>query len=85
MSLGSAADVDRAVTAAKAAFRSYSQTSKAERVALLGAVAALLSQARSTSSPRPSRWRWALRYRSATAAQAPMGLAQLNAALGSLA
>jgi aldehyde dehydrogenase (NAD+) len=35
ISLGSAADVDRAVKAARAAFPAYSQTSKAERVALL--------------------------------------------------
>ncbi len=35
ISMGSAADVDRAVKAARAAFASYSQTSVAERVALL--------------------------------------------------
>ena len=35
ISLGSAADVDRAVAAARAAFESFSQTSKAERLALL--------------------------------------------------
>jgi len=35
ITLGSAADVDRAVTAAVAAFPDYSQTSKAERLALL--------------------------------------------------
>lgn len=35
ISLGSAKDVDRAVKAAKAAFRSYSRTSKEERIALL--------------------------------------------------
>jgi aldehyde dehydrogenase (NAD+) len=35
IALGSAADVDRAVAAAKAAFPSYSQTSKADRLALL--------------------------------------------------
>ncbi|HUN50881.1 MAG TPA: aldehyde dehydrogenase family protein, partial [Candidatus Sulfotelmatobacter sp.] len=35
ISLGSAADVDRAVAAAKAAFPAYSRTSKEERVALL--------------------------------------------------
>jgi aldehyde dehydrogenase (NAD+) len=35
ISLGSAADVDRAVAAARAAFGSYSQTSKQERLALL--------------------------------------------------
>ena len=40
ISLGSAADVDRAVLAARAAFASYSQTSVAERVALLESVIA---------------------------------------------
>src|SRR5262245_24489845 len=35
ISIGSAADVDRAVTAARAAFPKFSQTSKPERVALL--------------------------------------------------
>ncbi len=40
ISMGSAADVDRAVLAARAAFASYSQTSVAERMALLEAVIA---------------------------------------------
>ncbi|MGB5247934.1 MAG: aldehyde dehydrogenase family protein, partial [Woeseia sp.] len=35
ISLGSAADVDKAVAAARAAFASYSQTTKQERIALL--------------------------------------------------
>jgi aldehyde dehydrogenase (NAD+) len=38
ISLGSAADVDRAVKAARAAFPAYSRTSKAERIALLGRI-----------------------------------------------
>jgi aldehyde dehydrogenase (NAD+) len=40
ISMGSAADVDRAVAAARAAFRSYSQTSKAERISMLEAIVA---------------------------------------------
>jgi aldehyde dehydrogenase (NAD+) len=40
ISLGSAADVDRAVTAARRAFQSYSQTSREERLDLLRAVLA---------------------------------------------
>ena len=40
ISLGSAADVDRAVTAARTAFVTYSQTSVAERIALLERVIA---------------------------------------------
>ena len=35
VAMGSAADVDNAVAAAKAAFESFSQTSKADRLALL--------------------------------------------------
>ena len=35
ISLGSSADVDRAVTAARRAFPAFSQTSKEERIALL--------------------------------------------------
>ena len=38
VSLGSTADVDRAVVAAKAAFPSYSQTSREDRLALLGRI-----------------------------------------------
>lgn len=40
ITLGSAADVDRAVAAAKAAFASFSRTSVAERIELMGAIAA---------------------------------------------
>ncbi|HMJ93324.1 MAG TPA: aldehyde dehydrogenase family protein [Allosphingosinicella sp.] len=40
ISLGSAADVDRAVTAARAAFPSYSETSREDRLDLLQAIAA---------------------------------------------
>ena len=40
ISMGSAADVDKAVRAARAAFASYSQTTVAERVALLERVIA---------------------------------------------
>jgi aldehyde dehydrogenase (NAD+) len=39
INLGSAADVDRAVAAAKAAFTSFSRTSVQERIELLGAIA----------------------------------------------
>lgn len=40
INMGSAADVDRAVAAAKKAFASFSRTSVAERIELMGAVAA---------------------------------------------
>ena len=39
INLGSAADVDRAVAAAKAAFTSFSRTSVKERIELMGAIA----------------------------------------------
>lgn len=39
ISLGSAADVDRAVAAAKRAFESYSETSRDERLTLLRRIA----------------------------------------------
>lgn len=45
VALGNAADVDRAVAAASAAFESFSQTSKEERLALLLRIKAL-SEAR---------------------------------------
>ncbi len=41
ISAGSAADVDKAVAAARAAFESFSRTSKAERVALLKKIIAV--------------------------------------------
>ncbi|MDR3374370.1 MAG: aldehyde dehydrogenase family protein [Ancalomicrobiaceae bacterium] len=44
LALGSAADVDRAVAAARAAFPTFAATAKAERVALLRRVSAALSQ-----------------------------------------
>src|SRR5436190_1315651 len=40
ISLGSKADVDKAVTAARRAFESYSRTTKDERIALLQKIAA---------------------------------------------
>lgn len=83
VALGNAADVDRAVTAAKAAFRSYSQTSKAERVALLGAVAARYRR-RVDEIAETISLEMGSPISLSTAAQAPMGLAQLDAALGIL-
>ena len=73
IALGGAADVDKAVAAAKAAFETFSQTSREERVALLekiiaaysarmGEVAAVISQ--EMGAPMPL----------ANAAQAPAGV-----------
>jgi len=44
IAMGGQADVDRAVAAAKAAFETYSQTSKEERIALLEAIIAKYSE-----------------------------------------
>ena len=80
IALGGPADVDQAVAAAKAAFETYSQTSREERVALLekiiatysarmGEVAEVISQ--EMGAPRPL----------AKAAQAPAGLGHFMTAL----
>ena len=73
IALGSKADVDRAVAAAKRAFESYSQTSKSERIALLRKVLDVfkrrigeVAQAISSEMGAPM---WL-----ANAAQAPAGL-----------
>ena len=44
ISIGSAADVDRAVAAARAAFPAFSQTSKAERLKLLRRILELYNE-----------------------------------------
>jgi aldehyde dehydrogenase (NAD+) len=83
VSLGSAADVDRAVAAARIAFATYSQTSKAERIALLEKVIARY-QDRLDDLAETISLEMGAPMSLATAAQAPMGLTQLNAALGVL-
>ena len=83
VSLGSAADVDRAVAAARIAFATYSQTSKAERIALLEKVIARY-QDRLDDLAETISLEMGAPMSLATAAQAPMGLTQLNGALGVL-
>ncbi len=80
VSLGSAADVDRAVTAARAAFATYSRTSKAERIALLDKVIACY-QERLDDLATTISLEMGAPMSLATSAQAPMGLIQLNTAL----
>ncbi|RLB39745.1 MAG: aldehyde dehydrogenase family protein [Deltaproteobacteria bacterium] len=80
VSLGSTADVDRAVTAAKAAFATYSQTSKANRIALLERVIACY-QERLDGLAETISLEMGAPMSLATSAQAPMGLTQLNTAL----
>ena len=80
VSLGSRADVDRAVKAARLAFATYSQISKADRIALLKKVIACYEErlddlAKTISSEMGAPMSLA------TAAQAPLGLRQLDTAL----
>lgn len=80
VSLGNAADVDRAVTAARNAFAMYSQTSKAERIALLEKVIACY-QERLDDLAETISLEMGAPMSLATSAQAPMGLAQLTTTL----
>ncbi len=80
ISLGSKADVDKAVAAAKAAFTSYSQTTREQRIALLEAIIAQyharlgdIAQAISAEMGAPMSL--------ANKAQAPAGLAHFMQAL----
>jgi aldehyde dehydrogenase (NAD+) len=76
ISLGSAADVDKAVAAAKAAFESYSRTTKEERVALLervlGVYATHVEELAQTVSQEMGAPMWL-----ANLAQVPSGMAHL--------
>jgi aldehyde dehydrogenase (NAD+) len=80
ISLGTAADVDKAVTAARAAFETFSQTSREERVALLQKIievyATRLDEMAATISREMGAPQWL-----AKAAQAPSALAHLMTAL----
>ena len=83
VSLGGSADVDRAVRAARNAFATYGVTSKAERVALLEEVIACY-QERFDDLAEMISLEMGAPISLATDAQAPMGLTQLNSALGVL-
>ncbi len=80
VSLGSAGDVDKAVKAARAAFESFSRTSKEERAALLGKIITIyqrrLGEIAETISSEMGAPMWL-----AGAAQAPSGLAHFAEAL----
>jgi aldehyde dehydrogenase (NAD+) len=76
ISLGSAADVDRAVAAAKAAFESFSRTTKEERIALLEKIAAAY-QARLGELAETISAEMGAPMALAKAAQAPAGLAHV--------
>ena len=83
ISLGSKADVDKAVAAAKKAFETFSRTTREERVALLervlGAYAAHLDELAQTISAEMGAPMWL-----ATAAQAPSGMAHIANTLETL-
>ncbi|MBW1904967.1 MAG: aldehyde dehydrogenase family protein [Deltaproteobacteria bacterium] len=83
VSLGSRADVDRAVKAARLAFVTYSQISKADRIALLKKVIACYEE-RLDDLAKMISSEMGAPMSLARAAQAPMGLTQLNTALAVL-
>jgi aldehyde dehydrogenase (NAD+) len=83
VSLGSRADVDRAVKAARLAFATYSQISKADRIALLKKVIACYEE-RLDDLAKMISSEMGAPMSLARAAQAPMGLTQLNTALAVL-
>ena len=66
ISLGTAADVEKAAAAARKAFGSWSQTSRETRLEVLQAIQAEYAR-RQTSWPKPSWRRWAPRPLSPTA------------------
>jgi aldehyde dehydrogenase (NAD+) len=83
VSLGSRADVDRAVKAARLAFATYSRISKADRIALLKKVIACYEE-RLDDLAKMISSEMGAPMSLARAAQAPMGLTQLNTALAVL-
>ena len=80
VSLGSSADVDRAVAAARTAFATYAHTSKAERIALLEKVV-VCYQERLDDLAKTISLEMGAPMSLSTSAQAPMGLLQLNTTL----
>ena len=77
IALGSSADVDKAVAAARAAFPAWSQTSREERLALLGKIMGVFARRKDEIAEVISREMGAPIWLS-KAAQAAMGLAHLN-------
>jgi len=80
IAMGSAADVDRAVVAARRAFASYSQTSREERLALLRRIAEVYQRRYAEIADTISREIGAPAWL-AQIAQAATGLAHLNEAI----
>ena len=80
VSLGTSADVDRAVAAARAAFDTYAQTSKQERIALLERVVGCY-QTRLGDLAKTISQEMGAPMSLAASAQAPIGLLHLNTTL----
>lgn len=83
IAMGDATDVDRAVAAAKAAFETYSQTTKEERMALLGRIIEVY-QKRIPDIAKAISEEMGAPLKLASAAQAPSGLGHLMTALNVL-
>jgi len=83
ISLGSAADVDKAVTAAATAFETFSQTSREDRIALLQRIIAAY-EARLDDIASTISLEMGAPMSLATAAQAPAGLAHFKYTLAVL-
>jgi aldehyde dehydrogenase (NAD+) len=83
VSLGSSADVDRAVAAARAAFPAFAATSREERLALIGKIMAVYQRRLPEIAETISREMGAPIWLS-KAAQAAIGLAHLNEILSVL-
>ncbi|CAG2137184.1 3-succinoylsemialdehyde-pyridine dehydrogenase [Cupriavidus yeoncheonensis] len=83
LSLGTAADADRAVAAARAAFPSWSQSSREDRIALLGRIMALYKE-RLGELAEAVRTEMGAPVGVCNAVQAPVGLAAMNATLEAL-
>ena len=77
IALGSAAEVDKGVAAARAAFPAWSQTTREERLALLGKIMGVFARRKDEIAEVISREMGAPIWLS-KAAQAAMGLAHLN-------
>jgi aldehyde dehydrogenase (NAD+) len=84
ISLGSRADVDRAVAAARRAFESYSRTSREERIALLERVIAVYQRRIGDMAQAISEEMGAPLATVAMPQQAPAGLGHFKVALGVL-
>lgn len=83
VAMGSSVDVDKAVAAAKAAFASFSQSSRDERIALIEKIIAAYS-ARLNEVAETISEEMGAPMGLAKAAQAPIGLAHMNTVLGIL-